>query len=113
MHIIIIKFFHQISLGMLFHDENTTDGITKVIEHLHQYLDKVDKGEDAKFVEEGLVGDQPTIERAVNAAQSRKNGLNAEERLEGFHWGVADWHAGMKLCSVRFLMLRMTRHMSK
>ena len=53
------------------------------------------------------------IERAVNAAQSRKNGLNAEERLEGFHWGVADWHAGMKLCSVRFLMLRMTRHMSK
>ncbi len=60
MHIIIIKFFHQISFGMLFHDENTTDGITKVIEHFHQYLDKVDKGEDAKCVEEGLVGDQLT-----------------------------------------------------
>ena len=96
----MINYCCQISLGMLFHDENTTDGITKVIEHLHQYLDKNGEGENAKFVEEGLVSDQLTIERAINAAQSRKNGLNAEQRLEGFHWGVADWHTGVKLCSV-------------
>ena len=62
---------------------------------------KVDEGEDSKFIE-GLFGDQLTIERCVNAAQSRKNGYTSEERLEGFHWGVADWHAGMKACTVRF-----------
>jgi hypothetical protein len=87
---------------MLFHDENKTDGITKVIEHLHQYLDMVGEGEDAKFVEEGLIGDQLTVERCINAAQSRKNGLNPKERLEGFYCGVADCHTGMKLCSVCF-----------
>ena len=31
----MINYCCQISLGMLFHDENTTDGITKVIEHRH------------------------------------------------------------------------------
>lgn len=61
---------------------------------------KVDDGEDAKFIEEGLFGDQLTIERCINAAQSRKNGYSTEERLEGFHWGVADWHAGLKACTV-------------
>ena len=61
---------------------------------------KVDQREDSKFIEEGLIGDQLTIERCINAVQSRKNGYNAEERLEGFHYGVADWHAGTKACTV-------------
>ena len=61
---------------------------------------KVDQREDSKFIEEGLIGDQLTIERCINAVQSRKNGYNAEERLEGFQYGVADWHAGMKACTV-------------
>jgi hypothetical protein len=89
-----------LQFGFLFHNENTTDRIIKVIQHLHGYLVKVDDGENDKLIEERLFGDQLTIERCINAAQSRKNGYDTEERLEGFYWGLADWHAGMKACTV-------------
>ena len=36
---------------------------------------KVDDGENAKLIEEGLFGDQLTIQRCINAAQSRKQAL--------------------------------------
>ena len=52
------------------------------------------------IVEQGLVGDQLTIERAVNAVKSMANGYTPEERLEGFHFGINDWHSGMEFLNV-------------
>ena len=52
------------------------------------------------FENQGLIGDQLTVERCVNAKSSRSNGYNAQEKLEGFNFGIADWHTGMKCCSV-------------
>lgn len=51
------------------------------------------------------MGDQLTIEWAVNAFKSIANGYTPEEHLQGFHFGIADWHAGMKFLGVSRLSL--------
>ena len=47
-----------------------------------------------------MIGDQLTVERAVNCHVSRCNGFTPEERLEGLHLEIADWHAGNKSLGV-------------
>ena len=87
-------------MGIIFESEVSNEGIVKVLQHVQQYLPKDGEGEKITIVEQGLVGDQLTIERAVNAVKSMANGYTPEERLEGFHFGIADWHAGMKFLGV-------------
>ena len=48
----------------------------------------------------GVVGDQLSVERAVNCLSSLANGFTAEERLDGLHLEIADWHAELKFLSV-------------
>ena len=40
------------------------------------------------------------MERAVNGHMSLANGFTLEERVEGLHFEVADWHAGNKFLEV-------------
>ena len=87
-------------MGIIFESEVTNEGIVNVLQHVQQYLPKVGEGEQIHFAEQGLVGDQLTIERAVNAVRSMANGYTPFERLEGFHFGIADWHAAVKFLSV-------------
>ena len=87
-------------MGMIFESEVSNDGIVKVLQHVQQYLPTVGKDEKVKFAEQGIVGDQLTIERAVNAAKSMANGYTPLECLDGFHIGIADWHSGVKFLSV-------------
>ncbi len=51
------------------------------------------------------MGDQFSVERAVNGHASLANGFTAEERLEGLHFEVADWHAGNKFLEVGYFVL--------
>ena len=44
--------------------------------------------------------DQVTIERAVNTVKSMANGYTPLECLEGFHFRITDWHAGVKFLNV-------------
>ncbi len=75
-----------------------------MIEELQNYL--CDTGIHNKdndmihYEKQGLIGDQLTVERCVNAKASMSNGYDAKERLDGFNFGIADWHTGMKCCSV-------------
>jgi len=46
-----------------------------------------------------VVGDQPTVERAVNGHVSLSNGFTLE-RLDGLDFQIADWHAGTKCLQV-------------
>lgn len=48
----------------------------------------------------GLVADQLSVERGVNALFELANGFTPEERLEGLHLEIADWHAGNKFLKV-------------
>ena len=57
---------------MLYHNENDSDGIQQVL----------------------------TAQRGVNALFELANGFTPDERLEGLHLEIADWHAGNKFLKV-------------
>ena len=50
----------------------------------------------------GIVGDQLTVERCVNAHNTLVNGFDPEERLDGLHFVFADWHGIKKALEVKF-----------
>ena len=87
-------------MGIIFETEVSNEGIVRVLQQSQQYLPLVGEGEEVTFAEQGLVGDQLTIEQAVNAVRSMANGYTPLERLEGFHFGIADWHTGVKFLGV-------------
>ena len=61
-------------MGIIFESEVSNEGIVKVLQHVQQYLPKDGEGENITIVEQGLIGDELTIERAVNAVKSMANG---------------------------------------
>lgn len=71
------------------------------MEKLHEYVPFVGDKEEREYLSQPIVGDQLTVERAVNAHMTLCNGFTAEERLEGLHFEIADWHAGNKALEVR------------
>ena len=52
-------------MGIIFESEVSNEGIVRVLQHVQQYLSKDDEEEKITIVEQGLVGDQLIIERAV------------------------------------------------
>ena len=85
---------------MIYHSENDSDGIQQVLTNIHQYVSYYGDGPDRVYSSQGLVGDQLSVERGVNALFELANGFTPEERLEGLHLEVADWHAGNKFLKV-------------
>ena len=75
-------------MGIIFESEVTNEGIVKVLQHVQQFLPKAGEGENIAFVEQGLVGDQLTIERAVNAVKSMANGYKSYCRSLSSAWYV-------------------------
>ena len=53
------------------------------------------------------------MERAVNGHMSLANGFTPEERLEGLHFEVADWHAGNKFLEVHVCLCTVLIHKSE
>lgn len=82
---------------MLFYNENTSEGIQSVLEAVHKYVPSL-KNEDEKAYpsSQGLVGDQLSVERGINHLLQVANGLTPEQRLEGLHLEIADFHSQMK-----------------
>lgn len=52
-----------------------------------------------------FAGDQLTVERAINVQASVANGYTPEERLDGINLQLGDWHAAVKLLSVRLSVI--------
>jgi hypothetical protein len=90
---------------MTYENENDADGILKILKSLHQYVPFCNEGDEKQYGEQGVVGDQLSVERAVNGHMSLANGFTSEERLEGLHFEVADWHAGNKFLEVNTLLM--------
>ena len=61
-----------------------------------RYVPFVDEGQEREYPSQPIVGDQLTVELAVNCHMSLCNGFTPDERLEGLHFEIADWHAGNK-----------------
>ena len=88
---------------MLYHNENDSDGFQQVLTALHQYYQYVSyygDGDDRVYSSQGLVADQLSVERGMNALFELANGFTPEERLEGLDLEIADWHAGNKFLKV-------------
>ncbi|CAB3986254.1 Hypothetical predicted protein [Paramuricea clavata] len=88
--------------GVTFESENHADGIQKILKELHQYVPYAGEGDERKYCSQGIVCDQLTVEQVVNAHMTLSNGFTPEERMDGLHCGIADWHAGNKALNVLF-----------
>jgi hypothetical protein len=85
---------------MMHENENDADGILAIIKSLHQYVPFYGEEEDRVYGEQRVVGDQLSVERGVNGHMSLANGFTPEQRGEGLHFEIADWHAGNKFLEV-------------
>ena len=108
MHLNLI--FQNFLARVIFESENDANGIQKILKELHGYVPFVGDGEERRYASQAIAGDQLTVERAVNAHMTLRNGFTPEERLDGIHCEVADWHSGNKALSVRILKLNIIIH---
>ena len=89
-------------LGVIFESENDANGIQKISQELHGYVPYVGDGEEREYASQAIVRDQLTVERAVNAHMTLSNG--PEERLDGIHCEIADWHGGNKTIGAKIFI---------
>ena len=76
----------------------------KILEQLHQYVAHYGNEKTKKFMEQAVVGNQLTVERGVNGLLDVANAFTPEERREGLHFEVADFHGGMKFLEVKIVL---------
>ncbi len=86
----------KIFCGLIYEDENTSDGMKNVIESLHKHVPFCEVDGEKEYASQGIAGDQLTVERGINSLMEVANGFNAEERREGLHFEVGDFHAMIK-----------------
>ena len=86
---------------MIFEDENDSSGMQEVLKGLHDFVpcEKVQKPNILGC--QGVVGDQLTVDHGVNGLLQLGNGFTLKDRLDGLHFEIADFHAGMKFLQVR------------
>jgi hypothetical protein len=52
------------------------------LKELHHYVPYAGEGDERKYCSQGIVGDQLTVERVVNAHMTLSNGFTPEERMD-------------------------------
>ena len=97
---------------MIYENENDADGILNILQSIHKHVPFNGDVDERQYGEQGIVGDQLSVERAVNGHMSLANGFTPEERLEGLHFEVADWHAGNKFLEVCLCIYSQKRRLS-
>ena len=82
-----------VNLGIIFENENTSEGMLHILEFLHKYVGNYDE----RVV---FGGDQLTEERAAGVQRLCQNGATPEARLSGLLPTAESWHAKMALLFV-------------
>ena len=95
-------------MGVLFKNENVTEEMINILKKFQSYLPFISVNGEKKFVNQLCVGDQLSVERAVNSIHSVSNGYTPEDRLEGFNMQLGDWHTGVKILEVRLHFSHLT-----
>lgn len=93
----------QTLIGVIYESENNADGMQNILDHLQKFVPSYEREGTIQYTEQGIVGDQLTVERGVNGLFEVSNGFTAEERHEGLHFEVADFHGGMKFLEVNHI----------
>eukprot|EP00795_Rhopilema_esculentum_P007329 gene7329-13060_t len=88
--------------GCIYENENDSDGIQKVLKKLHTLVPVYEEDGEKKFGEQGIVGDQLSVERGVNCLLQVSNGFSSEDRFDGIHFEIGDFHAAMKFLQIGF-----------
>lgn len=71
------------------------------MEEFMKYTTKCCVGAEKTYLtSQGIVGDQLSVERGINHLLQVANGLTSEERKEGMHMEIADFHSQMKFLQV-------------
>jgi len=89
------KTSEAVNLGLVFEDENTSDGMIKILEYLHKYVRPGDE-------ETVFGGDLLTCERAFNVQRLRRTAPTQLLRLDGILPTAESWHTKMALLIVRY-----------
>ena len=75
-----------VNLGIIFENENSSDGMLHILEFLHKYV----RNFDERVV---FGGDQLTEERAAGVQRLRQNGVTPPARLSGLLPTAESWHS--------------------
>ena len=59
---------------MIYENENDADGIFNILQSIQKYVPFNGDGDERQYDEQGIVGDQLSVERAVNGHMSLANG---------------------------------------
>lgn len=105
--------FFQLPMGVIFKNENVTEDMIDILKKFQSYLPYASVNGEKKFVNQLCVGDQLSVERAVNSIHSVSNGYTTEDRLEGFTMQLGDWHTGVKILEVRLDFGHLTECLNK
>ncbi len=100
-------------MGVLLHNENKLDEMSKILDHLMQFVPALSKEidvalpdgsmiklDDTKFFKIFLGGDQLTVARVRGTQALRVTQDRAMDRLQGLIPVNEDWHARMALIKV-------------
>lgn len=66
-----------------------------ILKEIQGYSQSTGNDEQKVYKSVPVIGDQLTVERGVNIIQAVQNAFTPEERLEGIHMEIADWHAAV------------------
>ena len=75
--------------------ENDSDGIARILKDFQQYQPKSVMKDETYLGTLAVVGNQLSVERAIDSQFQSANGFTPEERLYGMHCEVADFHTEM------------------
>ena len=67
---------------------------------MQEYQSSVGDSEKKVYKEQGVVGDQLSVERGANAIFQTANGFIPEDRFDKIHFEIADFHSEMKFLQV-------------
>ena len=97
-----LLYFLKVLLGVIFKNENKSEEMLDFLKQIRGYSpDLEDEEQKLKCKSIPIVGDQLTVERGVNVIEAVQNAFTPEEKLEGIHMEIADWHAAVTFLNVR------------
>lgn len=95
-------YYLKVLLGIIFKNENKSKEMLDILKQIRSYSPNLEnKEQKIKCNSIPIVGDQLTVERWVNAIEAVQNSFTPDEKLEGIHMEIADWHTAATLLNVK------------
>ncbi|KAK3737425.1 hypothetical protein QZH41_016901 [Actinostola sp. cb2023] len=91
----------KIPLGVILKNENKSEEMLDILTQIQGYSTIIPNASgEMKYKPTPVIGDQLTVERGVNIIEAVQNSYTSEEKLEGIHMEIADWHAVVTFLNV-------------